>query len=122
MSLIKSFTDASGNVNATAFWRAVQLNISSVDKNINLVFYGYKDAASFVAGKQALPGTQKTYTITGDEFLAVATQDPVGDNLYNVLAHASEDYALNKLDTDSGEVDEEGQPILVSFFDGAQVV
>lgn len=122
MSLIKSFTDNSGNVNATAFWRAVQLNISSADKNINLVFYGYKDAAAFMGGKQALSGAQKEYTISGDEFMAVALAAPDGDNLYTVLANASEQYALNKLDTDSGEVDGEGQPILVSFFDGATVV
>ncbi len=122
LALLKNFTDASGNVFEPAYWRTVQINIGSADRNINLVLYAYKNADAFNGGKQALLGAAKQYIITGDEFLAVASEEPVGGSLYDVLAHSAEKYALGKKDVDSGEVDEDGKPVMVSFFKDAQQV
>ena len=119
MAFTKNFTDASGNAYTPAFWRAVQINVSAIDQNINLVFYAYKDAASFTAKKEPLAGGQKNYNITGQDFGVLALAAPVGATIYDVLAHASEAFALGKLDVDTGTKDASGLPIMISFFDNA---
>lgn len=121
MSLSMNFADAAGNTYTPAFWRAVLIAIDAPGRSINLVFYAYKDAASFAAGKQPLLGGVKQYRITGGEFAAIAAAAPVGANLYDVLANASESYAIGKHDVDSGEKDADGNPVMVSFFAAATV-
>jgi hypothetical protein len=122
MALLQNFTDLSGNSYTPAYWRAVSINISAVGQAINLTFYAYKDSASFAADKQPLPGGVKNYVITGSDFLSVASAAPVGASLYDVLAHASEEYAVGKLDTDTGQKDAGGKPVMASFFAAAQQV
>ena len=112
MALAMNFTDASGNSYAPAYWRAVSINIIAVGQAINLTFYAYKDAPSFAAGKQPIPGGVKLYQIVGADFAAIAAAAPVGSTLYDVLAHASEAYAMGKLDTDSGTKDANGNPVI----------
>jgi hypothetical protein len=119
MALTKDFTDASGNNYTPAYWRAVQINISAGGQAINLTFYAYKDAESFASGKQPLPSGVKSYNITGQEFAAIASAAPTGSTLYDILAHASENYAINKLDVDSGTKNTDGTPVMISFFKDA---
>ena len=119
MALTKSFTDQSGNVCDSSYWRVTQIMISADDSRINLGFSAWKDNSSFQAGLSPLIGGTKQYSITGAEFAAVGAAAPVGSTLYTVLEHASETYALAKLDTPSGQTDSSGNPVLISFFDGA---
>lgn len=116
MPFIMPYTDLSGNSSSEAIWLVVQLNISSVSKEINLTFYAYSSAANYSAGLQSLSGGVKNYVITGDAFTTVASQIPTGDTIFNVLATACESYALSVLDTNVGTVD---APDMVSYFDGA---
>lgn len=119
MSLLKDFTDDAGNVVSAAYWRAVVINIASAELKIRAVFYGFKDASAFQAGKASLLGAVKVYEVEGAEFIGIASQAPSGSTLNEVLANAVEEYALNKLDTPSGQVNPDGSPVLVSFFNGA---
>ncbi len=122
MALIQDFTDLSGVTHTQAHFRCVQINIGAADKSIALTFYGYKDLPSFGSGKQPLVGAQKSYVISGAEFMAVAMAAPSGATLYAALANAAETHALATLDVDSGEVDSSGNPIKVSFFQNATQV
>lgn len=122
MALIMAFEAADGTTHPNAHWRTAQINIGASDRLIELCYYAYRDQAAFDAGKAPLPGGVHRYTITGQEFLAIASQAPQGETLYAVLAHAADSYALAKLDTPTGEFDEAGDPVLVSFFDGATLV
>lgn len=116
MALVKAFADSSGNTNPQAYWRAVGINIDSAGNRIGLVFYGYKDAASFGSGLAPLPGAVKSYQVSGPDYGAVAGQAPSGATLYEVLANACETYALGRKDIP------DGQGGTVSFFEGAQRV
>lgn len=108
------YSDQFGNTYSESYWRVVQINISIVDKNSLIVFYGYKDQATRSAGKQSIG--QKTYTISGDVFdtLYATHLAPNGPNLMQ-LAYQ---HATSTLDTPSLENPEE----LVSFFEGGEDV
>ena len=122
MALQMDFTDDSGTTHTAAHWRAVQINIGSADHNINLDFYAYRDIQAFVTGKAPLAGGFKRYTITGAEFMLIAQAAPNGTTLYDVLANASDQHAMDKKDVDSGTKDSNGLPIMVSFFANATKV
>jgi hypothetical protein len=60
------FTDQYGNINASSYWRIVQINLGIADRNAVAILYGYKDKASRDANKS--PIGQKTYSISGTAF------------------------------------------------------
>jgi hypothetical protein len=94
MALVKAYTDASGTEHPASYWRAVQLNIGSLDGSLHCVFYGWRDASAHADGLRPLADAARSYTLTGGDFLSMAGAPPVGDSLYLVLANASEDYVL----------------------------
>lgn len=122
MALVRPYEDLVGNTYVSSYWRVVTINIASYAQNLNVVFYGWKDAASFAAGKAPIQGAAKIYYVTGQEFLALATSSPVGDTIYEVLAITAESYAIDKKDVPTEEKDEDGNPVMVSFFEGATQV
>ena len=63
-----NYTDAGGNVCPLSYWRPVQINISIADKEVRVVFYGYKDEAARIEKKESVG--QKAYSLVGDKFTA----------------------------------------------------
>lgn len=122
MAFQMDFNDNAGVMHTSSHWRVVQINISASDRNINLVFYGYASLSAFGSGKYPLPGAHKQYSISGNDFFAIAMSAPVGTIIYDVLAHASETYAIGNHDVDTGAKDVNGNPIMVSFFNEATQV
>jgi hypothetical protein len=122
MAFLKDFVDPAGNMNTAAYWRADELTILSAKRLIGLKFVAYKDANAFTSGLAPLAGSEKQYAVNGSAFLTIAFSPPNGASLYDVLANACENYALAKLDTPTGEHNEDGSPVLVSFFAGATQV
>ena len=122
MALQMDFTDDAGTAHTAAHWRVVQINISAADRNINLIFYAYRDLQAFGTGKAPLVGGSKQYSIIGDEFLEIAGAPPNGAIMYDALANATEDYAVGKKDVDTGQRDQQDNPIMVSFFANATKV
>jgi hypothetical protein len=124
MALIKDFTDRCGVSHQAAYWRLVQNTNAALPANqsVTLTFLAYRDATAFGAGLLPLAGGSKDYAITGAEYLALVNAPPTGLTLMQAIALAGEAYALGKLDTPSGQIDADGVPILVSFFDGATQV
>lgn len=90
-----------------SYWRACYISIDSAAFIIGVTFLAWKDVESFLAKKSPLTGVSKAYVITGADFMQVAMAPPQGTSLYDVLAYATENYAL----ADSG-----------GFFAGAEQV
>jgi hypothetical protein len=116
MALQQDFVDACGVAHPSAHWRAVNINIDAAGGSIGLVFNAFASLAAFGSGKAPLAGGVKSYSVSGAEFAGLAAAAPAGATLYDVLAHASEGYALGKLDTPGPG------GTLVSFFAGASQV
>lgn len=117
MAWKQSFTDASGNECTEAYWQAVQVNVGRADRTCYIVFYAYKDASAKALNKAPLIGAIKTYTISGDDFDDFYAKHiaPGGPNLLQMVYG----YSKEKKDVDTGQKDENGEPILVSFFENA---
>lgn len=112
-----SYTDQYGDVFPEAYFRAVQVNLCKEDKTGNIVFYGFENEAK--KGKRVIGA--KSYNVKPvdyDAYFSATVLDPEG---INPLRKAY-DFADSVLDVDSGEVDGDGNKIMVSFFDGAEDV
>lgn len=112
-----SYTDNYGDEFAESYWRCVQVNLCKEDKTGNIVFYGFENEAK--KGKRIIGS--KSYAINGeayDEYFSADIIDPEGVNHIK----KAYDYADSVLDKDSGEVDADGNPVMVSFFDPSEDV
>lgn len=113
MAKAMPYTDAYGNEHANSYWRIVQINIGVADRNVHVVFYGYKDTVSRAAGKQSIG--QKSYSISGETFdeLFVAHITPGGPNLMQLayqVATTTKDVVVDPDDLTKN----------VSFFEDAE--
>lgn len=115
MALVMPYTDDAGNDCPASYWRLTSMSIGAAVGRIDLTFLGWRDAGAWQSGLKPLAGAVKGYQIEGQEFLQVAMSPPIGGSLYDALANATEEFALNKHDTpgDAGPV---------SFFEGATQV
>jgi hypothetical protein len=108
------YDDQFGNHYDTSYWRLVQTNIGWADRAIVAIFYGYKDAASRAANRQAIGS--KTYAASGDEFDQFLTQytaaNPKPDirNMAYIVATQTRDVVVDPNDLSKN----------VSFFAEAQ--
>jgi hypothetical protein len=116
MAKQQSFTTDSGVTLEECYWRVAQINIGVADMSAYILFYGYADAAKRAAGKKPIPGAQKVYQISGATFAAYYAQEVAKNKNLAEIAYA---VAMETKDTPSGEVDEQGKPILESFFENA---
>lgn len=61
-----AYDDQFGNHHTASYWIVAQTNVGWLDRTILVSFYGYKDQASYVAGKQSIG--QRTYAAAGADF------------------------------------------------------
>lgn len=114
MAFVQSFTDEYGTTFPSSYWNCAETNICKADQRGRVLFYAYENEAS--KGKRII--SQKSYavgSVSYTTYFAPTAIDPLNVN------HVSQAYALANatLDTDSGQKDGNGKPIMVSFFAGA---
>lgn len=114
MGLQLNFNDQYEENYPASYWRVVQCNLSKDKPGGLVVFSGYMNEAN--AGKRIVG--QMAYTVTSDlyeQFFLPSLIQPQG------IDHIKQCYALALAvkNVDSGTKDDEGNPIMVSFFNGA---
>ena len=111
-----SFQSSDGITSDSSYWLPVQVNLNKIDRQAHIVFYGYATQDSRNALKASLQGAIKEYSLSGDKYDTYFTTALM--QKYDPLAQAYK-VAMDTLDTDSGNKNQDGSPILISFFDGA---
>jgi len=125
MAFLKPYRDGStGEIIPESYWRATDQRIVNRLHEPNqqyaeIVFEGFASPGAFAAGLKPLADARKVYYVTGQPFADIAGAPAVGETQYDANANMLEDAALSILDTDSGEPDEDGNPVMVSFFHDA---
>lgn len=109
MAMKRSYEDQYGNSYTDSYWRIVQINVGVADRTANIVFYGYKDAASREANKQSIGS--KSYSVSGAVFDQMMAQH-LADKGPNIMALAYQ-YAKKTKDV---VVDPQDTSKNVSFF------
>jgi hypothetical protein len=111
MGIQLNYTDAAGNTLTNSYWRITYLYMSTPEHIARVVLYGYKDMASFKAGK-AIIG-QKEYSVSGAAFdsLMATHLAPGGPNVLKLLYDD-----LVKITKDIPDPDNPGQ--FLNFFQG----
>lgn len=112
MGIQLNYTDEHSEQYLTSYWKPVQINFSEGDNAANIVFYGYKDAAS--KGKRIIG--QKQYTLDADKvtkYLKAAPKDAT--TVRGALLSAA--YTLAK-ETFDRDISSNEKPDMVSFFEG----
>lgn len=122
MALLMDFTDARGKTFPHSCWQLVEFRLTVLPGRFFLAFHAYASQEAYATGQPPLPGGTKSYLVDGEEFDVLIESLPQGETLVEAMTIAAEITALDRLDTPSGEVDAEGEPVLVSFFDAAEQV
>ena len=85
MALGKQIANSrTGHVNG--YWRLTAISIDAGGAHITLVLSGYATEAARLAGLQ--PDDSRYYELGAEAFLRLASGDPVGETVYNVIASA----------------------------------
>jgi hypothetical protein len=111
------FTAADGTTHASSYWTIAQVNVSLIQRQATIVFYGYKDAAARLAGKQAVG--EKKYAIPTPAFIAYFTGVVAGNDQ---LLNKAYQYAVETEDVVDTVDPETGETTYKSFFEGASDV
>lgn len=124
-----SFLEANrGETHEESYWRPEVINLDKKNKRALVQFVGYKDVDNAKQGL-AVVGSKK-YDLFGSKFDDYFALDEISGENKDVYKQAYK-LSMDILDKDSGEKTEpikndddvvvvEGQPIMVSFFDGAK--
>lgn len=112
---LPSYTDTRGVTYTDSYWYLAGVNISAEDNQAVATFYGYRDKAARQEPGITNIGT-KSYILEGEAFDALKAQLLAADNNLWYLAYVT---AAVTQDVPTGEVDENGNPVMVGFFDGA---
>lgn len=114
MAFQMNYTDQYKDNYPSSYWRVTQTNFNKGEKTANIVLFAYADKAH--AGLRMLGA--KSYNVSGadfDTYFAPGVIEPQG------IDHIKQAYLLatNTLDIDSGQLDSNNNPIMVSFFNNA---
>ena len=85
-----NYRDRYGNQQPNSYWRIVSINISLIQQEAVILFFGYKDKQAYDSG--AAPLGNKEYVINGASFTAFYNSHlaPGGPNLFQLAyAHAT---------------------------------
>lgn len=85
MALQMAFTDDYGNSNASSYWRILRLLIDLKNRMGIVNFYGYKDKAAFLAGKQHIGMFE--LLVAENEFVQILTGYEAGQTDLFALAY-----------------------------------
>lgn len=118
-----------------AFWYAAALVIDYINLSLSLLYRGHNSAADLMKSPvdamehRMITTPEQTrqllrelaeYQLTPEEWAAMVNPAQRKINVTVLIANICDKVALTIRDTPSGEVDGDGKPILVSFFDGIQ--
>ena len=114
--VIVNYVDEQENTYPESYWRPEQVNLNKKDRNGMIVFMGYKHQAAANNGKR--PIGSHSYSLTPEQYdllFSAQALKPANVEPYK----NSYILAMSILDMNRGSVDAEGNPIMISFFDGA---
>jgi len=128
-TFVMSYTDKSLVVYSASFWIATQVITDLIDGGLTAVSWtGYTNMTDYLL--KAAPIDQHTTQVTGAQYaatLSAVTASTVGQTLGDLNSQALVNWGLATLDTPGKNVDgtptldAQGQPVLVSFFQGATI-
>lgn len=125
-----------GSQHPDAIWVPAQVVMDTVDRAGGVDWYAYHDAPSFLSGKQPIAGVAH-HTAIGPALYAQVMAYDAGTGVYGQATAAALAYlALHVADTPGVNPDDtpgvnpdgtpqvgaQGQPVMVPFFQAAQVV
>lgn len=114
MALQLAHEDQFGTSHPEAYWKLTGFEYSNEQRQARLTFSCYVNKAAADAGKNSL--AIRTFLLTGDLY------DQVNDLLTTAFKGAAYGVAKQFKDIDTGERDEDNNPVLTSFFaDAADV-
>ena len=122
MPFKRPFTDqATGAEYPDAFWYPASFHVGYNSQEIGAVYVGHISENHL--NKSPVSVMTREFRVTGAAFVALLKQiaaTPVEANIPLPIAIAAmlDQIALQIKDVPTGEVDEQGNPILVSFFEG----
>lgn len=101
-----------------SYWPLPVVHIDGRTASGFIAFQGWANKEEYEAGFPPIPypSAIKRYMLSEESTAAFLTSQGVTLEQYMLPANL---YAKSILDVDSGEVDEEGNPIMVSFFENA---
>lgn len=122
MPFQKPFTDsATGAEFPDAFWYPAAFHVGYNSQEISAVYVGHVSQAHL--NKAPVPVMTREFRVTGPAFVQLLKQiaaTPVEPNVPLPIAIAAmlDQIALQLKDVPTGETNEDGSPVLVSFFEG----
>lgn len=120
MAFQKSFTDTFGATHDESYWRLSSFEFHKEEGRAVLYFRGFANATAASTGKPAL--AMRQYELRGEAFTALLQKLTGADNSGASLAAQAYAFAVAAKDVSTGTNDENGAPVMVSFFDGAEAV
>lgn len=122
--LVMPFTDPAGVSHPNSFWIPGTVIMNNIDKVGGVDWVGYDSVAAFVAEDQPVQwATHHTAIPTALYLGIVSFPIPAGATDYGQVTAAALVYlAQNVLDTPTGALDINGNPVLVSFFADATLM
>lgn len=136
MPFAKPFSKpATGESWPNAFWYAAALVIDYINLSLSLLYRGHNSPQDLMkapvdAMEHRMTTTQEQtrqllrqlaeYQLTPEEWAAMVVPAERKINVTVLMAVICDKVALTIRDTPTGEVDGDGKPIMVSFFDGIE--
>lgn len=124
MPFLKPFVDVkTGAEYPNAFWYPSAFDVQYNGKSITAVYVGHVSAQ--LLDKDPVPAMEHVFRVSGPDFVTLLKQiaaTPVNTDTPLPIAIAAmlDSIALQIKDTPTGEFDEDGNPVLVSFFEGIE--
>ena len=126
--LVQPFTDPAGAEHPQCFWVPGTVAQDNLDQQGGIDWDGFHDSAHFLAHAAPVQGAQH-HTNLPPALYAQVVAFPVAAGTYGTATETALDYlAVNVKDTaatnpdGTPQLDANNQPVMVSFFENAQVV
>jgi len=116
--------DSEGVAHPDALYKASSVLMDLDDSQGSVLWRAYHDQAALLSGKQPLSGCDHNTHITPADFGRVfGFAPPAGAVTYGAQTSSALVFVAQTVgDTDGGQKDAQGQPVLEPFFKAAQVV
>jgi hypothetical protein len=119
--LTMPFTDPAGVAHPNSFWIPATVVMDNIDRNGGVDWVGYDSTTAYLAGNQSVQGAGHHTAIPTALYMGIVSFPvPQDATTYGEVTAAALVYlAQNVLDTSTGALDVNGNPVMVSFFAGA---
>ena len=105
-----------------AYWDFLGFGVEKNNKLVYIVYGGWASKEAHDAGADHVPGLEQRLNFSGAAYVQVMKALQQSDQLVTKIANKIDDLATTHLYVDSDNNDEDGNPVKVLFFSGAQHV